>query len=185
MSKFRLKERKAPLPHPRPEMLIDECIPFSYKVVSQFATEMQKRGIKPELETYHTGGAWVARDLIANNLIDAPYWIQTVMGAQTASFPTVDNLLHLVRELPAGTLWLCSAIGPYQLPLTTVATLMGGHIRVGLEDNVYYRRGERANGNAQLVERAARLVNELNREVATPQQARAMLGIRAEPTQYT
>ena len=142
------------------------------------------RGIKPEIETYHTGGAWVVRHLIEAGLIEKPYWIQTVMGYQTASFPTVDNVLHLLRELPEESLWLCSAIGPFQLPLTTLATLMGGHARVGLEDNIYYRRGEKARSNAQLVERTVRIAHELNREVATPTQTRQMLGLSQTPTSY-
>jgi 3-keto-5-aminohexanoate cleavage enzyme len=68
--------------------------------------------------------------------------------------------------------------------MTTLAILLGGHVRVGLEDNVYYRRGEKATSNAQLVERAARLCRELNREVATPAQARQMLGLSSVPTTY-
>jgi len=184
MSKFTIKERRAPLRDPRPALEIDECLPFTYGLVSEIAAAMKKRGIKPEIETYHTGGAWVIRHLIEQNLLDQPYWIQTVMGYQTASFATVDNVLHLVGELPEGSLWLCSAIGPFQLPLTTLAILMGGHARVGLEDNVYYRRGEKAKSNAQLVERTARIAHELNREVATPEQARQMLGLSEIPTSY-
>ena len=102
----------------------------------------------------------------------------------STSWPTVDNVWHLLRELPADSLWLCSGIGPFQLPMTTLATLMGGHVRVGLEDNVYYRRGEKAKSNAQLVERAARVAHEMNREVATPRQARQMLGISEQATEY-
>ena len=145
---------------------------------------MKKRAIKPELETYHTGGIWVILDLIHNGKLEKPYWVQTVMGYQTSSWPTVDNVWHLLRELPADSLWLCSGIGPFQLPMTTLATLMGGHVRVGLEDNVYYRRGEKAKSNAQLVERAARVAHEMNREVATPRQARQMLGISEQATEY-
>lgn len=185
MSKFSLKERKAPLSNPRPAMEIDECLPFTYGLITDIAEAMKARGIKPEIETYHTGGAWVIRHLIEAGLLDKPYWIQTVMGYQTASFPTVDNVLHLLRELPEGSLWLCSAIGPFQLPLTTLATLMGGHARVGLEDNIYYRRGEKVQSNAQLVERTVRIAHELNREVATPSQTRQMLGLSATPTSYS
>lgn len=184
MSKFKMKERKPPLPHPHPAVEYDECIPFSYKLVTQFATEMKKRGIKPELETYHTGGAWVILDLIEQDLIEKPYWIQTVMGYQTSSFPTADNVVSLLREFPKGSLWLCSGIGVFQLPMTTLAILMGGHVRVGMEDNIYYRRGEKLKNNAQVVERTVRIAHELNREIATPAQARTMLGISETPTQY-
>ena len=143
MSRFTLKERKAPLPSPRPAITYDDCIPFSYRLVELFALEMKKRNIKPELETYHTGGAWVIQDLIQKDLIEKPYWTQTVMGYQTSSFPSVDNVMMLLREFPKGAMWLCSGIGMYQLPMTTLAILLGGHARVGLEDNIYYRRGQK------------------------------------------
>ena len=184
MSKFKIKAREAPLPHPREAIDYDDCIPFSYKQISRYASEMKKHGVKPELETYNPGGAWVIQDLIGQGLLEKPYWVQTVMGYQTSSYPTVENVVHLLREFPEGSLWLCSGLGPFQLPMTTLSMLMGGHVRVGLEDNVYYRRGEKAKSNAQLVERAARIANELNREVATPAQAREMLGVSATPTQY-
>ena len=184
MSKFKLKERLAPLPYPRPALEIDECIPFTYGQIHQFAEEMKKRGIKPELELYHPGCAWVVRYLIDNDLIEKPYWMQTVMGYQTGSFPTVENIIQLLKEFPDGGLWLCSAIGPYQLPLTTLATLMGGHVRVGLEDNVYYSRGKKAESNAELVKRTVRIASELNRTIATPAQARNMIGLPSQPSKY-
>ena len=179
MSRFKLKAREAPLPHPRPAFEYDDCWPISYALVTWYATEMKARGIKPELEHYHPGGAWVIHDLIEKGLVQKPYWIQTVMGYQTSSYPTVDNVLQLVRELPDDALWLCAGVGPFQLPMTTLATLLGGHVRVGLEDNVYYRRGAPATSNAQLGDRAVRIARELNREVATPAQAREMLGLGA------
>jgi 3-keto-5-aminohexanoate cleavage enzyme len=184
MSKFKLKERRPPLPDPHPALDIDECIPFTYGQIHQFAAEMKKRRIKPELELYHPGCAWVVDYLIEQDLLDRPYWMQTVMGYQTGSFPTVENTLHMLKEFPCEALWLCSAIGPFQLPLTTLATLMGGHVRVGLEDNVYYARGRKAKSNAELVQRAVRIAHELNREVATPAQARAMIGVEAQASQY-
>jgi len=183
MSKFAMKERKAPLPDPHPAYEYDDCIPFSYRLVTQFAKEMKKRGIKPELETYHPGGAWVIRDLIEQGLLEKPYWIQTVMGYQTSSFPTVENVVALLREFPQDALWLCSAIGIFQLPMTTLAILMGGHARVGMEDNIYYARGEKLKSNAQVVERTVRIAHELNREIATPAEARKMLGISETPSE--
>lgn len=184
MSRFRLKERPAPLPNPRGPVEFDDCIPFSYRLVGEFARAMKARGIKPELETYHTGGAWVIRDLIERDLIRPPYYVQTVMGYQTSSFPTPENVVNLLRELPPQSLWLCSGIGPFQLPMTTFALLLGGHVRVGLEDNLYLRRGRKLRSNAEVVERTVRIAHELNREIATPAQARQMLGISAVPSRY-
>ena len=184
MSRFRLKERRAPLPNPRGPIEYDDCVPFSYRLVTQFARAMQARGIKPELETYHSGGAWVVRDLVEQELVTPPYYIQTVMGYQTSSYPTVDNVINLLREFPPETVWLCSGIGPFQLPMTTLALLLGGHARVGLEDNLYLRRGQKFRSNAEAVERAVRIAHELNREVATPAQARQMLGVSETPSRY-
>jgi len=112
------------------------------------------------------------------------YWVQTVMGYHSSRYPSVYYVIHLLRDLPEGTLWLCSGIGPYQLPMTTLATLLGGHVRVGLEDNTYFKRGEKMKSNRQAVERAVRIAHELNREVATPRQARKMLGISEVPHQF-
>ncbi len=184
MSRFRLKERRPPLLNPRPALDIDECIPFTYGQIHQFASLMKLRQIKPEMEMYHPGCAWVVQYLIDNDLVQRPYWIQTVMGYQTGSYPTVESVLHMLKDFPQGALWLCSAIGPYQLPLTTLATLMGGHVRVGLEDNVYYARGQKAASNAQLVQRTVRIAHELNRPVATPAQARSILGLKCQPSKY-
>ncbi len=184
MQRFTIRERAPPLPSPRPVTEYDYCLAFTYGQIEAFALEMQKRGIKPELEIYHSGGAWVVRDLINRSLVKPPYLIQTVMGTQTASYPTPENVIQLLKELPSETVWLCSGIGPFQLPMTTFALLMGGHVRVGLEDNLYYSRGRKFRDNAEPVERAVRMAHELNREVATPAQARKLLGLRAEPSSY-
>jgi 3-keto-5-aminohexanoate cleavage enzyme len=181
MSKFTLKARKHPLPDPHPEIYLDYCTPFTYEIITQFAVEMKNRGIKPEIETYHPGGAWVINHLINEGLLKPPYWIQSVMGYQSSSYPTFENVLQVLRDLPANSLWLCSGIGIYQLQMTTLATLMGGHVRVGLEDNIYYAKGQLAKSNAQLVERAVRIAKELNREVATPIVAREILGLPVNP----
>ena len=184
MSRFRLKERKAPFPHPHEAMEYDECLPQSYGAVNALAVAMKKRNIKPEIEVYHPGGLHTVNDLIANGHLAKPYWVQTVMGSMTASYPTPENVIHLLREFPSDALWLTSGIGPFQLPITTFAILMGGHVRVGLEDNIYYARGRLATSNAELIQRAARLSHELNREVASPKQAREMLGMSLIATSY-
>lgn len=185
MSRFKLKARPETYMHPRPEMEIDDCIPFTYGFVEHFAREIQERGIRPEIEIYATGGNGVLRDLIQTELVTPPYWVQTVMGYQACSWPSVDNVYHLVKEFPEpeNTVWLLSGMAHFQLPLTTLATLMGGHVRVGLEDNLYYKRGEKRS-NAEFVKRAVRISHELNREVASPAEARQMLGLSHEPTTY-
>ena len=161
----------SPLPYPRPALEIDECIPFTYGQIRQFAAEMKKRGIKPELELYHPGCAWVV-DVSDRARPDRKTLLDANRdGLPDRQFPTVENVLQILKEVPKDALWLCSAIGPFQLPLTTLAILMGGHVRVGLEDNVYYSRGRKAKSNAELVQRTVRIAHELNRAVATPAQA--------------
>lgn len=184
MSRFKLKARKAPLRDPRAEIDYDGCVPFTYGLVGKFAEEMVKRNVKPEMEIYHPGGFWVVKDLISKNLVRAPYLIQTVMGVQTSSHPTPDHIYQMLKEFPKETFWLCSGIGPFQIPLTTYAALMGGHVRVGLEDNVYYERGRKLRSNAEIVGKARRIAEELGRKIATPAEARKMLGLSATPTSY-
>jgi 3-keto-5-aminohexanoate cleavage enzyme len=184
MSKFRIGERKAPLPHPHDAMLYDDCIPFTYGIIEDLTRKMQELGIKPEMEMYHGGNYWVSQDLINAGLVRPPYVFQFVMGYQTSTFPTPENVCALIRELPAQSVYFVAGIGVYQLPLTTLAILLGGHVRVGLEDNVYYSRGRKFSGNGEAVERTVRIARELNREIATPAQAREILGLSATPSSY-
>lgn len=90
---------------------------------------------------------------------------------------SIHNLIHLTRELPPDSIWQVAGIGRHELPLGVVAIAAGGHVRVGFEDNVYYSRGVLAESNAQLVARIARIAKEAGREVATPDEAREILGI--------
>ena len=85
--------------------------------------------------------------------------------------------MYLKSQLPAAASWTVAGIGAAQLPLGTLAILLGGHVRVGFEDNIFYRKGELATSNAQLVARIARISHELQRPVATPDEARVMLGL--------
>ena len=167
----------------RPAREIDTCLAFTYGLIERFARIMNERQVKPEMETYHSGGGYVIRHLIEAGLVKPPYLIQTVMGVQSASHPTPWNVLNLLQELPRDMVWLSSGIGAFQLPLATFATLMGGHVRVGLEDNLYYARGRKFVSNEEAVTRAVRIAGDLNRPVATPKQARLMLGL-GEPTTY-
>jgi 3-keto-5-aminohexanoate cleavage enzyme len=185
MSRFRLKERRAPLPHPRPTIEYDDVLPVTYGELAQFAQAMKERGIKPEMEIYQPGQFWGAVDLIDRELVAVPYLFQFVMGAQTAPWPTPANLLNMVEQLPAQSIYEVSGIGPFQLPMTTMAIVLGAQmVRVGMEDNVYYRQGRLLKSNVEAVERVVRIARELNREIATPAQTREMLGLGQTPSQY-
>lgn len=184
MSRFVIRERKAPLEHPHERLEYDVCIPFTYGFIEQLAGVMLEKGIKPEMEIYHPGEYWVAQALISRDLVKPPYLFQYVMGYQTSSYPTPENLINLIRELPANALFAACGIGKFQWPMTTMSILMGGNVRVGLEDNLYLRRGQKLKHNREAVEKVARIAQELNREIATPAQAREMLGLSATPSSY-
>jgi 3-keto-5-aminohexanoate cleavage enzyme len=185
MSRFKLAARPADLPGGgREETVYDRCVPYTYGILRQLAEAMRDHDVKPELETYQPGSFWVVRDLIEAGLIAQPYLHQFVMGYQTSSFATPEHLCALVRDLPAKSVFAVCGIGPYQLPMTTVSLVLGGHVRVGLEDNLYYSRGRKLRGNGEAVERAVRIATELNREVATPQHTREILGLASEPREF-
>ena len=147
----------------------------------QLAKRMQERGIKPEWEVF--GPEHLMQDvtrLIQKGYDKPPYYINMVLGAdkgfQGAMPYSHDILAAMVKLLPPESIFCVSAIGPAQLPATTQAVLLGGHFRVGLEDNNYYSRGVLAT-NEQLVARATRIVKELGCEPATAGEAREMLGL--------
>jgi 3-keto-5-aminohexanoate cleavage enzyme len=148
--------------------------------IERFAREMKRRGVRPELEVYNIAMLEEVEYLISTGLVDPPYIINFVLHTPTQGGQrgTPENLIEMVRRLPADSLCNVSAMGRTQLPITTIATAMGLNVRVGMEDNVYYRRGELLQNNAQLVERAVRIARELQVEPATPDEARQMLKLR-------
>lgn len=149
--------------------------------IERFASEMKKRGIKPEMEVYHHGMLREVENLIAKQLVEPPYYVNFVLGMryQGAVPGTIDNLITLKAMLPADAVFNVTGIGPSELPLAVASMLIGGHVRVGMEDNIYYRKGELAQSNAQLVARVVRIARELGIEPATPDEARTMLGLKS------
>jgi 3-keto-5-aminohexanoate cleavage enzyme len=148
--------------------------------IERFAREMKRRAVKPELEVYNFAMLEEAEYLIGAGLLEPPYIINLVLNTPTqgGSRGTHVNLMEMWRRLPPGTLCNVSSMGRSQLPITTMALTMGLNVRVGMEDNVYYRYGQLVKENAELVERTVRLARELEREPATPDEAREVLGVR-------
>jgi 3-keto-5-aminohexanoate cleavage enzyme len=181
-----LKKREPPLSGRPEDVLVDSVWPptFSWKETELFAQRMLEKNIKAEMEVYHQGQFQLVYNLINKNLVRPPYLIQFVMGAPSAVLPTPQNLISMLYHVPPNSIVSVIGVGPFQLPLTAIAIAMGLHVRVGLEDNIYYRRGELAKSNAQLVERVVRIAKELDRPIATPAQAREMLGLPKEPKRY-
>ncbi len=154
--------------------------------IERFAREMRARNVKPELEVYNSAMLEEVAHLLQLNILEPPYAINLVLHTPTQGGQrgTPQNLLDMVSRLrdlpvPEETLRVTvSSMGRTQLPMTTIGLAMGLNVRVGMEDNVLYRRGEPLRENAQLVERAVRIARELNREPANPNEARHMLGLR-------
>jgi 3-keto-5-aminohexanoate cleavage enzyme len=147
------------------------------KEIEQFAAYMLEMGVKPEIEVFDVGMINNALNLAKKGLLKNPLHFDFVMGVPGAIPGTPKNLLHLVDSIPPGSTWTVAGIGRAQLSLGTMAILLGGNVRVGFEDNIYYAKGVLAKSNAELVARIARLAAELGREIATPQEARRILGI--------
>ena len=145
--------------------------------LARLARRMREQGVKPEIECFDTGQIDNAVRIIGQDLIDPPYWFQIVLGVKGGASPSPRQLLHMVDMLPQGAPWSVCAVGRDQLPMNTVAIAMGGHARTGLEDNIYYRKGELAVSNAQLVARVVRIGREMGREIASPSEARSILGL--------
>lgn len=154
--------------------------------IERFAREMAARGVVPEFEVYSSVMLEEVEHLLSLNILKPPYTINFVLhtptqGGQRGTPQNLLDMLARLRDLPASmTDWRVnvSSMGRTQLPLTTIGLAMGLNVRVGMEDNVLYRRGEPLRENAQLVERTVRIARELGREPATADQARALLALR-------
>ncbi|MGK7377323.1 3-keto-5-aminohexanoate cleavage protein [Planococcus sp. 1R117A] len=147
------------------------------------AKEMQKRGIKPELEIFnHAQLEDVVNIFMPLGIIDGPPSFNFVMGMNRMNQGSIDysieNITHLVRKLPPNALFGAMGIGASQHPATIASLLLGGNVRVGFEDNVFYRKGQLAESNAQLVERIVGVATDLGYEIASPDEAREILGIK-------
>ena len=142
-----------------------------------FLRAMQEHGVKPELEIFDSGMITTAKRWLKKGLLQGPQHFDFVLGIAGGMAGTPQALLYMIEQLPAGSSWTVAGIGGAQLTLGTMAILLGGHVRAGFEDNIFYRKGELAGSNAQLVARIARISLELNRPVATPNEARVILGL--------
>ena len=156
----------------------------SWSKCVRLAEAMKERGIKPEWEIMSLSDLVLVNRLIELGYDEPPHSINIVLGTHKlmsgATPYTPKNLQRFVEDLPDRSVFCVSAIGPAQLPASVHSLILGGQARVGLEDNIYYRRGELAT-NLQLVERMVRILHELNLEPATPAEARKMLGLAPVP----
>jgi len=145
-------------------------------LVEGLAAEMQIQGIKPEMEIFDAGMVSNAISLESKGLARAPLHFNFVLGLKGALPAGIENLVYLRSLIPAGSTWSVSGMGSAQLTMGVHALLMGGHVRVGMEDNIYFRKGELAT-NEMLVERIADLSRQLGRDPASPSEARKILSL--------
>jgi 3-keto-5-aminohexanoate cleavage enzyme len=180
------QERTAPLAL-RPEMATLTCgtVNFgedifenSFPIMRGIAAQLDRYGVTPELEIFDLGHLSNAKRLAEEGAIRLPAHVDFVLGVPGALEASVEHLVDCLRALPHGCTWSVAGVGKMQLPLAAVAVAMGGHVRVGLEDNLYYSKGRLAR-NEELVARVVRLAGELGRPVATPDEARRILKLPA------
>jgi uncharacterized protein (DUF849 family) len=130
------------------------------------------------MEIFDTGHLWFAKQLVEEGLIDAPAMYQLCMGIPYGAPADPLTLAAMVKQLPEDAVWASFALGPMQMPWVAQSILLGGHVRVGLEDNLYLSRGVKAT-NARLVERARTIIESMGAQVATPDEGREILRLKA------
>ena len=156
----------------------DEIFVNTENMIKEFAQRMRSGSIKPECEVFDKSMIDMASRLMKRGYIENPMHFNLVMGVNGGISGEPRDLLYLVESLPENSTYTVSGIGRHQLPLNTMAILMGGHVRVGFEDNIYLRKGEPAKSSADFVKRVVELARILGREVASPREAREILGLR-------
>jgi 3-keto-5-aminohexanoate cleavage enzyme len=143
--------------------------------VRQLAEKINEYQIKPEIEVFDFGMINQALKISKEGLLKNPLHFQFVLGVDGGIPASAKNLLHLTESIPVGTTWSVAAVGKEQLPMNLLGMLLGGHIRTGFEDNIYFKYKELATGNAQLVERLVNYASDLGRKIASPKEARKIL----------
>lgn len=134
-------------------------------------------GVKPEIEIFDSGDLHMVKDFVARGIIKTPLMVQMVLGVRFGAVANPETMAFLVSQLPEDTEWAAFGIGRMAFPMLAQAFLLGGHGRIGMEDTAYIRKGEHCSSNAQLVEKAASIVDSLGGTIATPGEARTILGI--------
>ncbi len=157
----------------------DDIFVNDMPLIRLFAKKMTEKGIMPEFECFELGHIHNALRVVKEGLVSGHLHFDFVLGVPGACPADVRNLVRMVDSIPTQATWTVAGVGRYEFPMAVHAIAMGGHVRVGLEDNIYLSKGVLAKSNAELVERVVRLANELGREIATPSEAREILGLKS------
>jgi len=188
------RERMAHVEALLPEICSLDCGSFNYPggnyvyvstpdMLRLGAKRLQNVGVKPELEVFELGHIWFAKQLQKEGLLDSPPLFQVCMGVRWAAEATPRNFMNMVDNLPGGANWSGFGLGPDEMPMAAQAALLGGHVRVGLEDNLYLQKGTLAS-NPQLVERARSILENMGASIQSPADARETLKLtkQSKPT---
>ena len=150
----------------------------SPEMIQKLALAMKNRGIVPELEIFDVGMADYAHYLIQKQILGPPYYANLLLGSLGTLAASPENLCTLIRALPPGTTWSVAGIGRFQFAMNSLAVVMGGHVRVGLEDAIYEDwETKRLATNAGLIDRVVRLARAAGRRIATPEETRQLIGL--------
>jgi uncharacterized protein (DUF849 family) len=149
--------------------------------VTIMANRIYSAGVLPELELFDSGDVQLARHLLDEGVLRKPALIQLVLGVKFGAPANPETLFYLRSQLPESCIWAAFGLGRQAFPMLAQAWLLGGHVRIGLEDTVYISKGALARDNAELVEKAGSLVENLGGTLATPEEARTILGLPALP----
>jgi len=183
-----LPARKPPLSGRDVEIVLDdEIIDITVAETELFAKRMLDKNIKPELEIYNPQQLNFVHNLINQDLLKKPYWYSVIFSTYQGGLAVpgnIKNYVNMLDNLPPDSIFQTIGVGLNQVPMMTLSILTGGHVRVGMEDNLFLKKGELLKSNAQMVEKVVRLAQELGRDIATPKQAREMLGISDTPSSY-
>ncbi|MCL2700008.1 MAG: 3-keto-5-aminohexanoate cleavage protein [Defluviitaleaceae bacterium] len=157
----------------------DDVFVNTENTIKNFGTRMIERGIKPEVEVFDKGMIDMALRLHKKGFIKDPMHFNFVMGVNGGISAEPRDLVFMHGSIPAGSTWSVAGIGRAEFPMAVMAIIMGGHVRVGFEDNIYVEKGVMAKSNADSVEKVVRLAKEFGRPVATPEEARKILSLKA------
>jgi 3-keto-5-aminohexanoate cleavage enzyme len=156
----------------------DDVFVNTENTIKEFGQKMIELGVKPEIEVFDKGMIDMAIRLQKKGFIKTPMHFNFVMGVNGGITATPRDLVFMEGSIPAGSTFTVSGIGRSEFQMAAMAIIMGGHVRVGFEDNVYIEKGIPAKSNAELVERVVRIAKELGRAIATPKEAREILGLK-------
>jgi uncharacterized protein (DUF849 family) len=181
------KNRVAHVVKLKPEICTLDVVTFNYgNVVAQvnlpahlraMASEIVAAGVRPQIEVFDTGNVRQAMDMLNKAELPPKSIFQLCLGIPWGAPATAESIIMMRGMLPENTVWAAFGIAQHQFPIVAMSALLGGHVRVGLEDNLYLTKGALSPGNAPLVERAVKILEDLNLEVATPDDAREILSL--------